>query len=75
MDRRTFRVEEHLDHSLRDGIRAAPDSLDLLVAQVDGLIAEQLAAPIDRHLVGGWEDFIHRNALHKRSRVVLGVRA
>jgi len=75
MDRRTFRAEEHLDHGLRDGIHAAPDPFNLLVAQADGLIAEQLATPIDRHLVGGWEDFIHRNALHKRSRVVVGVRA
>ena len=48
MDRRALLVEEQLDHDARHGVGAPPDLIDLVVAQVRGLVAEQLATPIDR---------------------------
>src|SRR3954452_24236894 len=51
MDGRSICLDEHLDHCLRDGIRAAPDSLDVVVAQLNRFVAEQLATQLDRDLV------------------------
>jgi hypothetical protein len=78
MDRRSLLVEEHLDHGLRHNLGTASDSIDIVVAQVHSFIGEQLATPLDRDLVvrfAGWKNLVHRNALHKRTSVVVGVRA
>ncbi|HXI32333.1 MAG TPA: hypothetical protein VNG89_28035, partial [Vicinamibacterales bacterium] len=77
VNRRALLVEEHLDHGLSDGVGAAVDSIDFVVAQVDRFVAEELATPLDRDLIDcfvGWKDLVHRNALHNLTFVV-GVRA
>jgi hypothetical protein len=78
MNRRALVVEEHHDHSMCNGVGAASNPIDLVVAQVDRFPAEQLAAPLNRDLFvrfAGWNNLVHRNALHNLSLVVVGVRA
>jgi len=47
MDRRAVFVEEHLDYDARHDLGTSPNSIDLVVAEVGGFVAEQLATPID----------------------------
>jgi hypothetical protein len=51
MDRRALLVDKHLDHRLRDSIGTASNPIDLVVAQVHGIVAEQFATPLNRDLV------------------------
>ncbi|HEY2434318.1 MAG TPA: hypothetical protein VGI12_16705 [Vicinamibacterales bacterium] len=78
VNRRALLVEEHLDHGLSYGVGTAADSIDLVVAQVDRFLAEQLATPLHRDLVvgfAGWKDLVHRNALHNLAMVVVVLRS
>jgi len=78
MDRRAFLVDEHRDHSMCNSVRAASNPIDLVVGQVECVVAEKLATPLDRDLVvrsTGWKDLVHRNALHNLASVIVGIRA
>src|SRR5262247_2819106 len=61
-----------------DSVRTDADSIDLVVGQIDRFVAKQVATPLDRDLVvrfASRKDLVHRNALHKRTRVVVLARA
>jgi hypothetical protein len=48
MDRRAVLVEESFDHCLRNDVGTLADSIDLVVAQVDRFLAEQLATAVNQ---------------------------